>query len=57
MSNGDPCETPQEMLSDDLETEFVDSVEELERRIAADLRAERAAGSTDDTAPDGGREE
>ncbi|GAA0263190.1 hypothetical protein [Halobacterium noricense] len=57
MSDGDPCETPREMLSDDLETEFVDSAEEVERRIAADLRAERATGGTDDTAPDGGREE
>lgn len=57
MSNGDPCEIPREMLSDDLETEFVDSAEELERRIAADLRAERTTGSADDTAPDGGREE
>lgn len=57
MSDGDRCETPREMLSDDLETEFVDSAEELERRIAADLRAERTTGSADDTAPDGGREE
>ena len=58
MSEPDPCENPREMLSDDVDTEFVDSVDELECRIAADLREarERAGVGTDDTATDGGRE-
>lgn len=56
MSERDPCDNPQEMLSDDLDTEFVDSVDELEQRIASDLRDayERAEADTDDTATDGG---
>lgn len=58
MSERDPCETPREMLSDDVATEFLDSVAELERRIAADLQQGRERGTTenDDAAPDGGQE-
>lgn len=54
----DPCETPREMLSEDVETEFVGSAAELERRIAADLRAgrERADGGADDPDSEGGRD-
>lgn len=58
MSERDPCENPRGMLSEDVETEFVDSVDEVERRIAADLAEarEQAAGDTeDDTVADGGR--
>lgn len=57
MSERDPCENPRKMLSEDVETEFVDSADELEQRISADLREarERAGTETDDTATDGGR--
>jgi uncharacterized small protein (DUF1192 family) len=58
MTEPDPCETPHEMRSDDVDTEFLDSVEELEHRIAADLQQGRERGATenDDAAPDGGQE-
>lgn len=59
MSEPDACEDPREMLSEDVETEFVDSVGELEQRIAADLRSGREQATTgdDDAATDGGRDE
>lgn len=60
MSDRDPCETPRAMLSEDLETELLDSAAELERRIAADLARGREAAADDaddDTVADGGRGE
>lgn len=59
MSEPGPCENPRAMLSDDVDTEFVDSVGALEARIAADLQRgrERAVNdSEDDTVADGGRD-
>ncbi|MFB6269083.1 MAG: hypothetical protein ABEH83_04010 [Halobacterium sp.] len=54
MSNDDPCAEPQDMLSTDVETEFVESIDELEARIAADLRRGRE-GTADDATTDGGQ--
>lgn len=53
MSERDPCENPLEMLSQDVETEFLDSMDELEERIAADLRDGRVCARSDDDAVSG----
>lgn len=58
MAERDACESPRSMLSEELDTEFLGSVDELERRIAADLQQgrEETATENDDAAPDDGRE-
>lgn len=53
MSERDPCENPLEMLSQDVETEFLDSMDELEERIAADLRDGRVREGNDENAVSG----
>jgi hypothetical protein len=57
MSERDACENPREMLSEEVATEFVSSADELERRIAVDLRDGREQAANDDAATDGGRRE